>query len=349
MTPVPQHTALVGFGHSARMFHLPALADLVARGHATGQLTIVDPAYAGSPAPVRGTVLRQLPPPDPHADTVVHVCTPPDTHARIVAEASELGYRRFVVEKPMATRPSEAAAMIELCERGLADVVVVANWSASALTDEIRRVLDARAQVPVRTMSLSQCKPRFERTMTNAAHRSAFDVEIPHLVTLLLALLGDEKCELVSSASSDLRVGDVSYPGMGAAELVLRTGGGADVTLRSDLAAPRRERSTRIVWEDGFELTGFHPCDSADRYAQLFTRAAPDAPVLHQLLFDDTVRRFLFSAYAHFAGVGPKPTSDVRFGARVTQIISAAKDVSVTTPHRPERLLEASDGAGTSS
>lgn len=332
------------------MFHLPALADLVARGHATGRLTIVDPVHAGAPlpAPAHGTVLDRLPPPDLDAESVVHVCTPPASHARIVAEASELGYRRFVVEKPMATRPSEAAAMVELCERGLADVVVVANWSASALTDEIRRVLVARAPVPVRTMSLAQYKPRFERTMTNAAHKSAFDVEIPHLVTLLLALLGDEECELVSATSSDLRVGDVSCPGMGAAELVLRTGRGADVTLRSDLAAPWRERSTRIGWEDGFELTGFHPCDSADRYAQLFTRAAPDLPASHQLLYDDTVRRFLFSAYAHFAGVGPKPTSDVRFGARVTEIISAAKEVSVTTPHRPQRLLEASHGAGKS-
>ena len=350
MTVRPLNTVLVGYGHSARSFHLPALVDLVARAHASGVLTVVDPAHAGSPLPgsAPGTVRSRLPSPDPHADSVVHVCTPPATHARIVAEASELGYRRFIVEKPMTTRPSDAAAMVDLCARGLADVLVVANWSASALTDEIRRVLLARAGTPVRSMLLSQFKPRFERTMDNTAHRSAFHVEIPHLVTLLLALLGDEDCTVVAASCTDLRIGDACYPRMGAAELTLRTAGGADVTLRSNLAAPWRERSTRITWADGSSLTGFHPCDSADRYAQLFSRSGAGEAVRHQVLYDDTVRRFLFSAYAYFLGVGPKPTSDVRFGARVTEIISAAEQISVTAPHQPEDLLEASNAAGQS-
>lgn len=330
-------TVIVGYGHAARSFHVAALPDLVAHGYATGTVTLVDPAATDPPPGV--PLLHRLPPADPGRDSVVHVCTPPEHHAGVVIGASVLGYRRFVVEKPMATNAADAKEMVALCERDGADLLMVANWTASALTDELVALLRSRG-VPLRAITLRQAKPRLERTMRAAWPVSPFDVEMPHLVALLFTLV-DGPCELTGATRADLRVDGTRYPDMAAAGLTARTAEGVPVTLWSDLAAPWRERVTRLSWTDGYEVAAYHPCDSTDRYAQLVIRPGRGAPVRHRFVHDDTVRRFLRGAYAHFLGRGPAPRSDVYFGARVTQLLDAAKRISVTVPYRPAESREA--------
>jgi predicted dehydrogenase len=321
-------TVVIGYGQAARRFHLPAVPDLVAAGHASGRTTVVDPA--GAPADDERPVYPALVEAPPGFDGVVHVCTPPDTHADLVVMAVELGYRRFVVEKPMTTTARDARRLVELGERCEAEILVVANWTASALTAEIARLIRARPHGAVHRMALTQCKPRFERTAANDSHRSAFDVEMPHLVALALSLV-DSPVELVGAASTDLLLAGKRYPEMGSAELTLRTSDGVPVWLRSDLTAPWRERSVLVEWSDGSRLVGFHPCDSSDRYSQLVT-TGEDGRQQRRLLHDDTVRRFLRGAYAYFAGAGPRPASTAAFGAAITDIISAARSVAASTP-----------------
>ena len=334
MSQSPLDTVIVGYGHAARSFHLPALAELVAEGYASGTVTIVDPRLT-EPDPVLPPEVRlhhQVDETTGDPDSVVHVCTPPDTHVGIVLDAYKQGYRRFVVEKPMATTDSDARRLVELCETGGADVLVVANWASSALTGALRDTVRERAHLGLREVTIAQFKPRIERTMRNPAHRSAFDVEMPHLVALALSIV-DEPVELTGASCTDLVVSGRRYPGMGGARLSLRTADGVPVRLHSDLTTPWRERSTRIDWHDDTRLMGFHPCDSTDRYAQLYDFAADGRRLGHQLFYDDTVRQFLLAAYAHFTGTGPKPSNDARFGARITTIISAARSLSAAGDH----------------
>jgi predicted dehydrogenase len=317
-------SVLVGFGHAARSFHLPFLRRLDRPVH------VVDP-HLGADAvdahrgPRYARTVAELTDLDPAA-AVVHVCSPPDTHADVVFTAAELGFRRFIVEKPLATRRADAARLVELDRAGAVDVLVVANWLSSALTRRIRAEL-AAAAAPVEDVVLSQVKPRVQRTLSSApGHESAFDVEAPHLVTLALALF-DDPGRLREVSCTDLVVGDQVRPDMGSVRMVFRAPGGYDITLHSDLTAPYRERSTRIRWSDGRTLAGFHPCDSNDLYAQLHI-TQPDGRVSQELIYDDTVRTFLTAAYTYFAGAGPKPASDVHFGARVATLLDDVKSVA---------------------
>jgi predicted dehydrogenase len=305
---------------------MPGVIGLTPSGYASGKLHVVDPQL--SPAD------RQLPPgaavysrldqlsADPGA--VVHVCTGPDQHAKIVLAAQHMGYRRFLVEKPMTARLADAKRLVGMCESGEADILVVSNWSASSLTDEIRREINARTSVPLQSLSLRHAKPRMERTIANSTHRSAFDVEIPHLVALAIFLTGKD-LTVRAASGQDMMINDKRYPMMGSASISLSSGNGLHVWLESHLAAPKRERLTEVVWADGTRLLGFHPCDSTDRYAQLFIMAPDGRQARHQMLYDDTVRRMLHDVYSYFAGTAEKPANDVHFGAKVIDVIESAK------------------------
>lgn len=347
MTRRAPDTVIVGHGHAARSFHVPAVLDLAAAGLASGRLLIVDPALdpADPAIPTGAVTARRLSDVDAAGDAVVHVCTGPESHVELVLAAHRLGFRRFVVEKPLAVTLADARRLVALVAGGDAEVLVVSNWSASTLTDEIRRVLLARAGAAPSRIELTQVKPRLERTLTNGTHQSAFDVEMPHLVALAQRL-ADGPLEVVAASHADLVVGDECFPAMAAATITLRTAGGVPMVLRSDLTTPWRERVTRVEWDDGARLVGFHPCDSTDRYAQLFTWAAGGEYVGRQFLHDDTVRRLLRAAYAHFGGTGPKPPNDVAFGAATTAVIDAARAASRRVEHRPEHLVEVAHAAG---
>lgn len=339
MTRCPPDTVVVGLGHAARSFHLPAIADLAAGGLASGRVTGVDPLLAAGllDAPAGVVAVPELPPGD--GDEVVHVCTSPDSHAEVVLAATARGYRRFVVEKPMATSRADAAALVELVDTGAAEIFVVTNWSVSAVTERLTAELLARAAVPVTAMHVVQSKPRIERTLRNHSHRSAFEVEMPHMVALVLSLVAGP-VELVDADRADLVVDGVRRPGMASARMTLRTGDGLPITLVSDLTAPWRERSVTVEWADGSRVAGFFPCDSSDRYGHVFTWDGAGRQVGRWFLPDDTVRRFLRGTYAHFAGDAPRPVSDVRFGARITELICAAQEGGTSGDHRGESLFD---------
>ncbi|MFR9770782.1 Gfo/Idh/MocA family protein [Nocardia sp. SC052] len=321
----PLDTVVVGCGHAATSFHLPVIADLVGTGMASGSITVVDPADIDV-AGLRGNPVlrRELAAASDPDRTVVHVCTPPSAHVETVLAAHRMGYRKFVVEKPMATTVPDAECLIRLCRDSDCELLVVANWTASLLTDRIRQELGRRGDMGLRAIAVTQFKPRLERTFVNRAHSSALDVEMPHMVALALSLI-DGPLVTVGAATSDLVVGQARHRGMGSATIALRSEDGVPVWLHSDLTAPWRERSIRIDWADGHRLIGFYPCGSDDRYAQLLLGSV-DGPMAAPLLFyDDTVRRFLHNAYSYFAGVGPKVGCDVHFGAAVVDIIDTAR------------------------
>lgn len=325
---------LVGFGQAARSFHLPGIRKLVTAGLASGRIAVVDPAARQRKIAAPLTTYSHLPEPS-NSGTVVHVCTPPETHADVVKEAFSLGYRRFIVEKPMATSLLDADAMVKLAEHGGADLLVMTNWSVSVLAAKFRELLDAQGPHALKHLKLAQYKPRFERTMQNDAHRSAFEVEMPHLLALCLLLL-DEPLALVDAGAADLVMNGVRYDGMANAWILLEASGRIPVALTTDLAAPRRERSASAEMADGSRIVGYLPCDSSDRYSQLFTWDANGQCTQRQIFKDDTVSRFFHSAYGYFGGFGPRPTSDAHFGRRITAIISAATDRASAAGTKPE-------------
>ncbi|MUL42032.1 oxidoreductase [Streptomonospora sp. PA3] len=351
------HTLVVGLGRAGRGLHLPALARAGAqagrrRVFAPGPALSFDPHHPTGVPPTAGmrpvaSLQAAAAAADP-AHTVVHVCTPPGVRAHVLEELALLGYRRILVEKPLAADERELAAVLRLRRRHGLQLVVVAQWLTSALTHRLRAaVRDGRlhglqlysggapAPAPelgrLRSVSVVQRKPRFVRSLTSRAHATVFDVELPHSVGVALALAGGAR--VCSASWSDMALGNVEVPRLGQAALVLRHETGTRTEIFSDLTAPTRERRITLEFDHG-TLVGHYPCSEDDDTAQL--RSTTEDGSARLVFHDDALADFMLGAYEHFAGLRRRPVQET-FGlqVRTVRLLSAAKALCSGPPAPP--------------
>lgn len=320
---------LIGYGHAARDFHLPALR----RMHAVGgpaRIGVADPlvlvpgAVRAPPDLLLAADLAELAPRFDSERTVVHVCTPPDAHAAALRQCAALGFKYVLAEKPLVTTYADLAEVEELARQRELDILVVSNWLSSRLTEAVGDALAGARADSVERITLRSSKPRIGRSLASATHRSAFDVEMPHLVALAMRLCRSP-LSLQDAWCSDLVVPGRRVAMMGAADMVLRSAAGHDVRLATNLLSPRRERSVFVRWKDGTRLAGNFPCDSTDVYSQL-QLVAPDGELReHRVFEDETVQAFFDSAYMYFEHGEPRPASDLELHAAVTHLLVDAR------------------------
>jgi predicted dehydrogenase len=303
-------TLIVGLGRAGGGLHLPVLTRLRETSPETlfsdQPIVAYDPRPPGTPAPAGVTVVSSLAAAVQELDpewTVVHVCTPPTGRPEVLAELVDAGFRRFVVEKPLATGPADLAEVLALRDRHSLDIVVVAPWLAAGLTRRLTEVVRDRRYGALREINVAQHKPRFSRTLTAPGHPSAFDVELPHSVAVVLGLAG--QAELAAAAWAPLHCADHTVPGMGGAWLMLRHVSGAHSTLRSDLMSPVRDRRITLRFADAV-VTGHYPLSADDHHAQFVVTTGGRE---HREVFpDDALTAFFLAAYRHFHG---QPEPDV--------------------------------------
>lgn len=320
---------VVGLGRAGAGLHLRVLAQ--ARATA-GELFHPGPVVACDPAPeARGerpgvTVVESvraaaaLLPPE---DTVVHLCTPPVDRAALLGELGDLGFRRIIVEKPLATGLDEYAAVRRACdEHGLAPAVVT-HWLDAELTHRLQALTMRRAFGDLRSISVTQDKPRFQRSTLDEGHPTAFDVEIPHALGVVLRLAGP--AELLDAKWTDMRSEDFTLPRMGGARLVLRHRGGVLSEISSDLTAPVRERRISLDFERG-RATGHFPLSEHDDHAQLTTTGDR----VRRVFRDDALTAFVLRAYRHFLHPDPRPDGTFALHGEILRLIAAAKQHCLT-------------------
>lgn len=245
--------------------------------------------------------------------TVAHVCTPPRGRAGVLAELAELGFRRIIVEKPLATSLDELAAIEAIRDRHELDIAVVSHWLDSRLTEHLTGLI---AGGGLRSITFDQDKPRFTRSCATNGHPTAFDVELPHSLGVVLRLAG--AAELADAACADMRFANTVLPRLGSARLVLEHAGGVRSEIRSDLTAPIRRR--RITLElDGGRVVGHYPVGSDDDHAQLEINGR--RVVFH----DDALTRWIVRAYTHHhRPSGEHGTFDLH--ADIIRLLAAAKE-----------------------
>ncbi|MBV2366052.1 oxidoreductase [Streptomonospora nanhaiensis] len=324
------HTLVVGLGRSGRGLHLPALNR--ARALA-GRRRLFSPgpvlthdirALRGEP-PLPGTrpvtALAEAAALVDPARTVVHLCTPPGVRSRLMADLAALGYRRILVEKPLAPDEPELAAVLGARRRHGLDLVVVAQWLTSALSYRLLAAAREGAFGALRAISVLQTKPRFVRSLTSRAHPTVFDVELPHSVGLALALAGPARVR--AAACTDMALGNVEVPRLGQARLVLDHRSGTRTEIFSDLMSPTRERRIRLEF-DTATLVGHYPCSEDDDTAQLRTTTEDGSS--HLVFHDDALADFMLRAYEHFAG--RRPITDLfDIQVRTVRLLAEAKRV----------------------
>ncbi|GAB3300005.1 Gfo/Idh/MocA family protein [Parasphingorhabdus pacifica] len=332
------HTLVLGLGRSGSGLHLRALSK--ARD-ATGGLFHPGPvvAYDSDPdarqrqSDVVTThsvgAAAELLPPD---RTVAHVCTPPTARAAVLAELAEHGFRRIIVEKPLATGTDELRVIRDLRRRHGLDLAVVAHWLDAELTGKLGAVIRRGELGELRSIAFAQHKPRFARSLATEGHPTAFDVEIPHSLGVVLHLAG--AAELVDAELADMRCAQAVIPRIGSARLALRHRNGTTSEISSDLTSPVQERRITLDFTGG-RATGHYPISAQDEHAQLVVDGE------RQVFADDALTRFMTRAYRHFhrSPRGDHGTFDLH--CEITRLVADAKQRSVrNTAMAPEGTVE---------
>lgn len=321
-------TLILGLGRSGRGLHLPVLLRAraaPASRHLFADQPVVTFDPCGGAATPPGTVstnsLAQAASLTDPARTVVHVCTPPTERVGVLTEVARLGFRKILMEKPLAIDSRDLAEITRLRRRWHLDLNVVAPWHASALTRRLEEAAHDGELGALRTISVVQRKPRFTRTLAGTGHPSVFDVETPHAAGLALALAGS--AHVRDAAWTDLRMDDVVVPRMGTGWLSLAHHNGVHTELLSDLTSPTRERRVSLQLEHG-NLVAHYPCSEDDHSAQLTVSAAgrQNRTVLH----DDALTAFLVDAYERFA-TSASAAGQAELDAEVVRVLDEAKRV----------------------
>lgn len=320
---------IVGFGRAGRDLHLHCLRQLDRTGDLPADMSVVhvvDPMVSAQACHAAGginlhrsleTAAEAILP-----SAVVHVCTPPDTHHTVVARAAELGFRRFIIEKPMAANVRGAEQIMAVAARYGLDVLVVANWLASELTRCIvERIAADPTWRPLGSIAMRQTKSRLSRA--GGDHHSAFDVEMPHLVALALHIAGSD-AELVAATSAGLEIGERHYPDLGLAYMETAHANGLRCRLFTDLACPVRERSMEYRAAAGI-VRAYFPADCSDSFSFLHLLDERGGVIERRIIHDDPLSSFLVRSYRYFDTGADRPESDVGFNHKVVALLDAAK------------------------
>lgn len=324
-------SVLVGFGRAGRDLHFTALLKIHGPGYREN-VVVVDPlaaaarGEAGLSVRVVSTLEDAGVSPE---DAIVHVCTPPATHAEILVQVMRAGFRHIIVEKPLATSQEEVQSVVATARATGAEVLVLNNWLSSALTNMVREEIARGIQAGDRPSIMRICslKSRIGRSLRDTGHRSIFEVEIPHMIALSVALLG-EGTELLWAHASDLYANGHYRRSLGTANVLLSSVEGTIAYLHSDLTSPIAERSVRVQFAGGGFLVGYFPCTSMDHYSQLLIHDERAKLVDYTVVEDDTLCRFLEASYDYFECRGPKPQSDLTFNEPVCALLDRAKSVA---------------------
>ncbi|MEU3229360.1 oxidoreductase [Nocardiopsis alba] len=335
------HTLIVGLGRSGQGLHAPSLAKARA---AAPDLFAPGPILGYDPLHERADGIHVVDSPEeaarlyPPERTVVHLCTPPRLRVEMLGHLADLGYRRIIVEKPLALDLVELAGIARLRRsRGL-DLNVATPWSASSLTRRLVAVRRSGVFGGLRAITVVQNKPRFTRSLESTSHPTAFDVEVPHALAAAVSLAGD--ADVVSADLSDMTVEGLRMPGLGGARVELAHRSGTLTRIESDLTCPTRER--RIVLEfDTAVLTGHYPCSEADHTAQLSVTVAGREPA-RSVFPDDALTALLRSCYGRYSrpwgGGGDLP-------AQIEAVRLLAEAKRLCAPTTVEREVDSAVGA----
>ncbi|MBB4264586.1 hypothetical protein [Roseospira visakhapatnamensis] len=326
---------IVGLGHAGTNFHLRPLethADhfLSRAGVRLLPPMVVDPRLSESRRLADLAVERR-------GGAIVHISATAVLNTRILTQAYELGYRRFLVEKPLCIGFRQIEEMEAIARADDIKIVVVTNWLFSRLTRLLaRRIAEHGGPDAVVTLEMHQHKPRFSRTRSRTVNPTAFEVELPHMLGLTAHLLGP-RLTLVSSACEDLVVGETHrYEALGSVTLRLTANAGTPATLLSDLRKPTRERWVDLRFRDGARLRGYFPCSSDDCFSHLATVDEDGGVTVIDRFEDNTVQQMLRETYDYFLGIGDRPVSTPEFHLPMCRLLAQARATCGLKDPEPE-------------
>lgn len=332
------HTLIVGMGRAGGGLHLPSLSKVRAESPklvAPTPVAVYDPFRppADAPGVVAVGSLEEAGRCVPPRRTVVHLCTPPHVRVAMLERLAELGYRKIIVEKPLALDLVELAAVARVRRRWNLEITVATPWLDSALTRRLRAAVDSGTFGGLRGIRVVQNKPRFTRTVAAPHHPTAFDIEVPHALAVVLSLAGGAR---VADASwEDMVTERLRLPRLGRARLRLDHYSGVRTQIDSDLTSPVRERRITLEFEAA-TLVGHYPCSAADSTAQLRAVTA-DGEGTWSAFADDALSAFFHGVYGRYAE-SPCSPRGLPIQVDAVRLLTEAKHLcSAQEPHAVRR------------
>lgn len=279
---------------------------------------------------------------------VVHVCTPNALHAEQVLAAVAAG-KHVVCEKPLATTPEDAAAVVDAAAAAGVVVAVpfvyrfhpmVREARARVRSGEVGRVLTVAGSY-LQDWMLSPEDDDWRVDPERGGPSRAFADIGSHLVDLLETVTGDRVSSLAATLSTvhPHRAQHRDVTTEDAAAVVVRTAGGAVGTLLVSQVAPGRKNRLHLEVAGSAESLAFDQEDPerlwvGRRSGSLLVprdadQLAPDAarlcavPAGHPQGYQDAFDAFVADAHAAARGAEPEALPLAADGARAVDLTAA--------------------------
>jgi len=142
--------------------------------------------------------------------SLVDICTPTQTHKSVIQQMFNIGFFRFLVEKPLVTTIKDIEWITSLNIR----IEVMQNYKFSQATTRTLELLKSDNIIPKFMLSFF-CKDRTHDTLhlrgfSNAKPPHVFTIELPHQLYLASLFLGFTKYS--SCYAQLMQVGQKKYP-----------------------------------------------------------------------------------------------------------------------------------------
>jgi predicted dehydrogenase len=254
----------------------------------------------------------------------LHVTTGPADRAKVVKEAAMLGFRFFIIEKPLTGSRPDIEELLRTVDDYNLKIVVDFPWLSTPLTRRLKQVINSDEHGKLLGLTMVQEKSR-HRAVEAAGHTTAFDIETPHQVSLALHLAGPN-AQFRDANCKPLAAEDGIIPAMGGASMLLSHGYTVS-NLRSELDSDKRDRHIDLIFEDGWRCIGSYPASGDDNVQRLcwYNPMGNIDPGSYEKFFDDPITSLFLESYRYFFGTGPQPVSTIDLAIATDNLISKAK------------------------
>ncbi|MCI5059097.1 MAG: hypothetical protein MRY83_23495 [Flavobacteriales bacterium] len=318
---------IMGFGHSGRDLHANCLKNLgKKKKYQNLSIFAVDPIYQkrldgiGYASGIEKLKIEDK------SNAVVHICTPPNLRESIIEKAVDIGYQKFLIEKPLCSVDSSISDLKKIISNSSLDILVVSNWSCSRLFFYLKERLSQLVNMnhEIYSIKIIQNKSRVSVSLNTDSHSSALDVEFPHMLVLLCLLVNSEM-NYKSGKIWDMHYSRNIVENMGGAYVDLESKDGIKIYLESNLMSPIKQRSVELKFTNGYKIQGFFPVDSSDFYSYLYEFDNKNNLKDEKVFYDNTLESFFKRAYDYFFSNGKKPLSDISFHYKVCEMLAKIK------------------------
>jgi predicted dehydrogenase len=260
---------------------------------------------------------------DPQLDAVA-IATPPSTHYELVKQALEVG-KHVLVEKPLATDPADAEALVDLADRNNLVLMPGHTFLYSPAVNKVRDLIESGELGEIYFITSS-------RMNLGIYQRDGVVTDLaPHDLSILLYWLNQQVSTVAASGSTVFQQGIPET-----AFLTLSFEHGPTANLQISWLAPRKVRQMIVVGSRRMVVYDDAALDGAIRiYDRGFDFTEPSSFGEYQLTYrsGDMVAPRLEASeplgleledFATAIQTGGTPRSNARLGAEIVRILEAA-------------------------